>query len=493
MQRVIIVALVLILFVWVNTYGQKETNIWYYGFGGGLDFNSTIPGPLFDGKIQSAEASAVVSDRISGKLLFYSDGTQVWDRAHQIMPNGEGLYGITTSTQGALIMPYPGNTDKYYLFTLATPTYSNFTSPGLYYSIIDRRLNGGRGDVIRSSKNSKLLDKVSEKLTAVPHKNGKDYWVITHGWNNDEFYVYLVDNQGVHDPQTYKSGTIHQGIGYNSAAAGYLKASPNGKLLACAVEDTGDARPFELYDFDAETGAITNFRSLGNFSGQYGVSFSPDNSKLYLTLHINDLTQTDSTICQFDLNEKEKGGGYSYQFLHYPLVSGESWASGGIKAPIPLSFALQLGPDGKLYSSSPYVINKPNLKGAACDITTLPPLEGRVNRGFGLGLPNFMQSFFSESTLPKPPEADECALNSFKLYPNPTNGIVEFGVEGDCIFSECFDLEIVNAIGQKVMALKENITYRQVIDISHLSDGLYLFILTFTERRQLIKKVVKID
>lgn len=409
------------------------------------------------------------------------------------MPNGKGLYGITTSTQGALIVPDPGHTDRYYLFTLATPTYSNFTSPGLYYSVIDRRLNGGRGDVVGSSKNSKLLDRVSEKLTAVPHQNGKDYWVITHGWDNDEFYVYLIDSRGIHGPQTHKSGTMHQGTGYNSAAAGYLKASPNGKLLACAVEDDGDARPFELYDFDAATGAITNFRSLGSFSGQYGVSFSPDNSKLYLTLHINDQTQTDSTLCQFDLSDEEKGGKYSYQFLSYPLMFGESWGSGGKEAPIPLKFALQLGPDGKLYSSSPYVINKPNLKGAACDITTLPPLEGQVNRGFGLGLPNFMQSYFSESALPMPPETDECAKASFKLYPNPTNGIVKFGTEGDCDFTESFDLKIVNAIGQNVVGLKEGVSLDQEVDVSGLADGLYLFMITFPGQGQVVKKVVKLN
>src|SRR5690606_24994120 len=62
--------------------------------------------------------------------------------------------------------------------------------------------------------------------------------------------------------------------------------------------------PFDLFDFDAGTGKLSNYLNLGNISGQYGVSFSPDNSKLYVSSdsRITDRGSLD-IILQFDLNE----------------------------------------------------------------------------------------------------------------------------------------------------------------------------------------------
>jgi hypothetical protein len=82
----------LILFLSINLYSQKESNIWYFGEFAGLDFSNGAPLALTDGQIDTAEGCATISDA-NGQLLFYTDGKKVWNKNHQVMPNGTGLMG----------------------------------------------------------------------------------------------------------------------------------------------------------------------------------------------------------------------------------------------------------------------------------------------------------------------------------------------------------------------------------------------------------------
>lgn len=72
-------------------FSQREAANWYFGNMAGLTFNSDSPVALQDGKLQTVEGSATISDR-NGNLLLYTDGIVVYDRQHNIMPNGFELY-----------------------------------------------------------------------------------------------------------------------------------------------------------------------------------------------------------------------------------------------------------------------------------------------------------------------------------------------------------------------------------------------------------------
>src|ERR1035437_6420066 len=109
------------LFLISYCHAQKQNNIWYFGNGEGLDFNSDIPTALTDGQLSTPEGSASIADRY-GKLLFYSDGNIIWDRRHKYMDNGQGLSGSTSATQPAVILPLPGDTNQYYIFTHGVPS-----------------------------------------------------------------------------------------------------------------------------------------------------------------------------------------------------------------------------------------------------------------------------------------------------------------------------------------------------------------------------------
>src|SRR5689334_11643315 len=101
---------ILILGILVPRYSfsQKEGNIWYFGMQAGLDFNSGSPVPLNNGVINTTEGCSSIADA-NGNLLFYTDGSTIWNRNHVPMPNGTGLLGNSTTTQAGLIIKQPGN------------------------------------------------------------------------------------------------------------------------------------------------------------------------------------------------------------------------------------------------------------------------------------------------------------------------------------------------------------------------------------------------
>ena len=112
----LVLIFILILFS-VSTFAQKEGAIWYFGYGAGLDFTSHYPKPLTDGQLETREGVATISDS-KGNLLLYTDGTSVWNKLHQVMDNGTGLFGNVSSTQSSMVVPKPGSPSIYYIFTV---------------------------------------------------------------------------------------------------------------------------------------------------------------------------------------------------------------------------------------------------------------------------------------------------------------------------------------------------------------------------------------
>src|SRR5690606_4809850 len=150
MQKTTVI-IVLIFFGFV-AFSQKEANKWYFGEKAGLTFERNIPAPLTDGQMITTGAPAVVSDGATGQLMFYSNGENVWNKNHEIMPNGSNLAGSSNATNSAYAVPVPNSTHKFYLFTFIRANFSTLEGAKIYYSIIDISLNGGLGDIISETK-----------------------------------------------------------------------------------------------------------------------------------------------------------------------------------------------------------------------------------------------------------------------------------------------------------------------------------------------------
>jgi gliding motility-associated-like protein len=381
----------LVLLLPTRAQAQLEGINWYFGQGAGVRLGGPVgaaPGALTDAAagFRAREGSSSFSSP-TGQLLLYSNGEQVWDASHQVMPNGSNLLGCESSTQGALLVRQPGSSSRYFLFT--TDCVEHSYREGLRYSVVDMSLRGGLGDVLPTAKAVRLpiptaTAQVEEKLAAALHANGQDIWIVVHGWNNDEFYSFRLSATGV-DPQPVVSqlGSVHRNLG-----AGYLRLSNAGlgrlPLLATTNYSLGNV---ELFDFDPATGAVLNFRDLSFplspiFAPTYGLEFSPDASRLYCT---------GTSIFQFDLQAG------SLAAIRNSRLELTQLATGGI----------QLGPDGKIYlpqfnQSYLAVIEAPNALGMACNLQLRAvPLGGRLAQR---GLPN-LPPFYTPTVQVRAPSA----------------------------------------------------------------------------------------
>lgn len=387
----------ILLLISVLGYGQipGPTTNWYFGTNAGVTFNSGSPVALTNGVLTTTEGVATVSDN-SGNLLFYTNGVSVWNRNHLVMTNGTGLFGDISSTQSAIIVQKPNQSNIYYVFTS-----DNDAGPdGVRYSIVDMTLSAGLGAV--TSKNILLKTPSCEKLCAVRHCNNQDVWVLSHDWNTNVFTSWLVDNIGVASITAWSiSGSVVSGI--PQSAYGQLKASPNGrKLAACHY----GMNRIELHDFDPSTGYASGGFILSNDVGIYGCEFSPDGRILYGGTNQGMLLQWD--LC----------AGTQAQIQASRRVISNAGAFIG---------SIQRGPDGKVYvarnNTSLAVINNPNVYGVGCNYLDLSiPLAGRAGR---FGLPNFA-SFYTQEQFVIPNPVINCTTASFtNPIPNYTNCITQ--------------------------------------------------------------------
>ncbi len=336
-------------------------NIWTFGRNAGVDFNVRPP-QIFKSSISTNEGTASICDA-DGKLLFYTDGTSVWDANGNVMPNGNNLPGMAnnvtaSTTQGALIVPIPGKSSQYYVFSLGA--YETGGRGRLYYALVDMSLNGGLGDVIASSKAKLLATGMTEQMTAVSG-NRCNIWLIAASRPDQQIQAYNVGFDGI-DTVPVTSPKIAGG-GVYAGDIGSVDVSPDRTRIAFAHGNV------VLYDFDVNTGKASSPVILEKSFNPYfyGISFSHGNSKLYAA--------TGSSIFQFDLSLAD-----TQKIIQskYSLGSNSAWA-------------IKRGPDGKMYiatgGTAMSVIEDPDLAGSACNYKFNGfPLETGMSSN--LGLPN---------------------------------------------------------------------------------------------------------
>ncbi len=367
---------------------QKEANIWYFGRFLGIDFNSGTPVPLNDGQLNTTEGVATICD-VNGNLRFYTDGIRIWNRLHQVMPNGTGLLGDPSSTQSAIIIPFIGDNTRYYVFTVAQLSGPN----GLNYSVVNMTLDGGKGDV--EVKNLPVISNVVEKITAVRHCNNRDIWVVAHGSASDIYYSFLVSVAGVNtSPVISHAGVILPGVvppsPLDSTSLGYLKASPDGSKIAAAHWTVN----VDVSDFDNATGVVSNSASM-YIPGDphylsYGIEFSPNSKLLYSSVFYTDPAnaQKRNALFQYDVTL----GNAAAIRASKQVISLNS-------DPIDTYAALQIAPDGKMYMAKRAYkniasVSNPNVYGPGCVFTASAIQWTLSNQESSYGLPTFVQSYF---------------------------------------------------------------------------------------------------
>ncbi len=354
-----------------NLIAQGENDNWIFGNGSYISFSSGKPVVMNDvPAIRTAEGCTSVSSK-DGRLLFYSDGMSIWTKDHNIMDNGKGLLGDYSSTSSCVIVPFPAHPNQYYVF--CTDANYNVSKNGLTYNIVDLAFNNGLGKV--TLKNQLLLKPTDEKIAVTRHCNGKDFWIVTHKAQSTDFYTWLLSRKGLSEYPTITS--INESFSAYTEL-GFLKFSPDGRWL---VNTQCLGQKLEIYSFDKFNGKITkyafdNMRYNENLQNYYGVAFSANSSKLYVSC------LDTGSIYQYDLDESPLT-----IFLHRTLLYCLKHKVG----------ALQLASDNKIYISNGYdtyllhSILNPNLKGLDCNFK-LSVVKLHGGNSCQLGLPTYVES-----------------------------------------------------------------------------------------------------
>lgn len=411
-----------------NAQHGKAWNNWHFGWFASMEFTTGSPVATSGSAMISEEGAASYSDD-QGNLLFYTNGGgdgsmftgpgAVWNKNHEIMPNGniDLTTGCSSSPQSALVIPKVGF--EYYLFTMECGN-----NQGLRQSVIDMTLDSGLGDLTLVGDHifGGASDPLAECLTATRHYNGTDYWLIAHGRNNNSFYVFLVSTTGISGPTTYNVG---DGVDNH----GQMKITAEGDKIAYG---------HEVFEFDKSTGSVSTFANIGR--GAWGRCFSASGRYLYVTgaLGVGNIYQYDLQAANIASSEVEVAGG--------GLFAGP----------------MQLGPDLKIYvatygASSLGVINYPEDAGTACGFVVD---QVTLNTNCQLGLPNYIDSYIIENRL-----GIEEAKQEIGMFPNPTNGIINFK---ETVTSE---VRVTNLEGRQLLRASKGI---KQIDLTDFPSGVYL-------------------
>jgi alpha-tubulin suppressor-like RCC1 family protein len=369
--------------------GPGINSQWRFGVGAGLDFTSGIMQPTTSA-VNTAEGVATISNA-NGALLFYTDGTTVWGPNDVALPNGTGLAGSPSSTQAAVIVPRPGSTTQYYVFSNGTDVTTSTAK--VSYSVVDTSVGGVYGSVLAAGKNTRIhgpggivTDFPTEKMAAIPQANGTDAWLVTTGGtfgaggtsaNPQALYIWSVTSTGVTLSGTYNLTSPNVPFGFS----GEIDFSPDGQHIASATRNGTQASM--LFDFDRTTGVVSDKHVITGAAGHtpYGVEFSPDSNLLYVA--------ENSNVRQYNVNTLPINATQSDATATFAAIASGNGAK-----------SIETGPDGKLYvaqatggnhsvNNAIGVIQYPNVSGTGSTYSSYQNFfAGGATKGTTSGLPN---------------------------------------------------------------------------------------------------------
>jgi hypothetical protein len=378
------------------SFGQKERNVWPFGQKNSngnplnisyvLDFNLD---PAQVGIIPEYENIlwyyGTYSDPKTGELLFFTNGLRILNGSGNTLPGCDsinfGEYWIQfnehnadhpTLSQGYFI---PTSPDTVWLIHQQLEKPVNAESPGIDFTQYTLLVNKGAGFEC-VLKDEKIRTGAMKPHSMVKHGNGEDWWIVIPDKGTNIISKYLMDDNGItwHDDQA---------IGYEilspiDDSGGISCFSVNGDKYAYYNNIKGN----QIFDFDRCTGLFSNPITLPLDTFYHfgpSLSFSPNSRFLYIF--------TWFSIIQYDLEDIDIPGSADTVAVYDNFVCLPDWPFG-----VGFSFST-LGPDNKIYiggfnsNNCIHVINRPNLRGKACDVRQHGIITPGITNG---GMPGYI-------------------------------------------------------------------------------------------------------
>jgi hypothetical protein len=417
---------------WLLGPNDEEKRI-MLSFSSGYPTVEELPNP--DPKWSAFEATSSISDK-GGSILYYSSNVCVYNANHVELANSSDLNKTGSScrssiTNGTLFLPLPGDSlERFHVLLTIKDDPSSSDWQKLQWSLIDRYQDGGLGTIVDSIKGRNVWDfPIQEKIAAVRHANGRDWWIIANKANlidspwyvlgSSVFTTALLTPDGMinHREQSTPVPLLHQ--------TGEMVISPNGELLAEAhMPIVGDRSKslISIYDFDRCSGELMWRDSISaatvGTQSFYGLAFDSQARKLYAGTWQGILR-----LYQFSISDMELDS--VYEVFRY----GPGYNDTG---------QMELGPDGRIYvvfrpgttvhtlKQHLGVIRNPSAYGSACAFDTFGVALGVNMQTLGLPpQPNYALGALEGSgcdTLGSTSSAGgQAPATDWRIYPNPAH------------------------------------------------------------------------
>jgi hypothetical protein len=423
---------------------------------------------------------------VNGELTLISNGFFILDSSGNWIENGDSIntpYGSKLLdyytgdgfwNQMSIILPKKGNT--YYVFTTGMSDWAfdawkkpdppfDFRFDVLSCHIVDMDANNGKGKVVERNKVLMQEARLSHnRMSAVRHANGRDWWLVKPHQSKQIFYTFLVKMDTIEGPFELEGYfNMDSVLNFNGlyGIRGQCNFSPDGNWLASTESSYKGAF---VYNFDRCNGTLRKyyyfkqpFFDTTTYDWSVGVCFSPDSKLLYLI--------TGANIYQYDLKDTSNSS-----YIH---ISGMDT----IKENFPSYDLSYLGADNKLYignangtQNGMSYIDKPNERGLACDYKP----KGLRQPFTNLLVPPNMP-FYGLGALKGSPcdTIGKLQVQEMVIYPNPARDAVKIYLP--LPVNTTVKIALYNMLGQEVQRWQANLNTKQEINLQlpYLAFGLY--------------------
>ena len=450
-----------------------------------LTFNSdtTVLGSFYGNTPMNFtdEASSNVSDT-NGSLLFFCNGSVIADSTTNVMMGGDTLLdslffsiyaGGFVEPQTNIILPRSGNTFYVFYFSESDSLYGSNTidePDRLYYAVVDMNQNGWRGKVI-SKKNVAYKGLFGQcRITACRHANGRDWWLVHQGFQNDEYFTYLVTPDSVHAPRIQHIGPSNF---YADNPGSQSAFSPDGSKFATSTS----YGPLLIMDFDRCTGIFSNpdsmpvLNSTYTYNGQSegvafgapGCCFSPNSRFVYIT-NTYDIWQYDT---------------WATNIANSATLVGQ-WDTVGPPGAFKAFYQLSLLPNGKIIidnfngsSSAFHLIDSPDVQGQGCHFMFNGLPTSTINAASLPNMINYRLGPLIGSGCDTVTGINDLLGKAFtaQMYPNPGSDVIQVDIANRNL-SEQISFVLYDMLGHEV--LRRNIPLYQIqVSRDGIASGLY--------------------
>lgn len=321
----------------VNICGESDpdrnlnrfSEAWDFGTGVRVRFaGSPTSATVETSPISVPQGVAKMSDGTKS-LIFYTDGVKVFSRFGDDITYGANLNGDITNSQGVSIVPKPsckGCQSDYYVFTLSKDPISGENK--LYYSLVDMSIVKIKPpgltarDTVRGGVTirNQLVGPVPTTQRIYATFGGEDYyWLVAQDANSNVIRKYKVTSAGISAPIKSNEGTP-----VSASSSGNTRISVSGTKMAVTIPATaGSNNKIDLFGYNALTGkdSLLVTVDLGPAPPTiYGVEFSPDERKLYVSFTGDGTAANKSKIVQYDITYFNKDSILKYQHKLYETV-----------------------------------------------------------------------------------------------------------------------------------------------------------------------------